>query len=190
MNLIDRSRRYFMREKLSTYHVSLVPILACIAALLFSANFYQFLQKNIKKWWGWDFDCPTEQVYQRHSVLELNTDDRHVIIFDFDEQEIDHEMDRVHRDLEQAERVLRLNLGRALQNMESLHVRMDRDRNVEIRVERLNEEIHTKARNLERLEQALHRMEFEIEQAESTDCRKHKHHRKRRRKSIRIRVHR
>ncbi len=179
-----------MREKLSTYHISLVPVLACIAALLFSANFYQFLQKNLKKWWGWDFNCPTEQVHHRHSVLELNPDDRHVIIFDFDEQEIDHEMDRVHRDLEQAERVLRLNLERALQNMESLHERMEWDGNVEIRIERLNEEIHTKSRNLEHLEQALHRMEFEIGQAESTDCHKRKHHRKHRRKSIRIRVHR
>ena len=173
-----------MREKLSTYHVSLVPVLACIAALLFSANFYQFLQKNLKKWWGWDFSCPTEQVYHRHSVLELNPDDHHVMIFDFDEQEIDPEMDRVHRDLEQAERVLRLNLERALQNMESLHERMEWDGNVEVRVERLNEEIHTKARNLERLEQALHRMEIEIEQAETDHRRKH------RRKSIRIRVHR
>ncbi len=177
-----------MREKLSTYHVSLVPVLACIAALLFSANFYQFLQKNLKKWWGWDFSCPTEQVYHRHRVLELNPDDRHVIIFDFDEQEIDHEMDRVHRDLEQAERVLRLNLERALRNMEHLHERMDWDGNVEVRVERLNEEIHTKARNLERLERALHRMEYEIEQAEADHRRKHR--RKRRRRSIRIRVHR
>ena len=179
-----------MREKLSTYHVSLVPVLACIAALLFSANFYQFLQKNLKKWWGWDFSCPTEQVYHRHSVLELNPDDRHVIIFDFDEQEIDHEMDRVHRDLEQAERVLRLKLERALQNMGRLHERMEWDGNVEVRVERLNDEIHTKSRNLERRERALHRMEYEIEQAESTHCREHKHHRKRRRRSIRIRVHR
>ncbi len=179
-----------MREKLSTYHISLVPVLACIAALLFSANFYQFLQKNLKKWWGWDFSCPTEQVYHRHKILELKPDDRHVMIFDFDEQEIDPEMDRVQRDLKQAERVLRLNLERALRNMEHLHERMDWDGNVEVRVERLNEEIHTKARNLERLEQALHRMEFEIEQAESTHCRKHKHHRKRHRRSIRIRVHR
>ncbi len=178
-----------MREKLSTYHVSLVPVLACIAALLFSANFYQFLQKNLKKWWGWDFSCPTEEVCQQHQTIHVKPHDRHVIIFEYDdEQVIDYEMDRVHRDLKRAEQALRRNLERALRDMQRLHERMEWDGNVEVRVKRLNEEIHTKTRNLERLEQALHRMEFEIEQAGNDQRRKHR--RKPHRKSIRIRVHR
>ncbi len=61
---------------------------------------------------------------------------------------------------------------------------MEWDGTVEVRVQRLNEEIQTKTRNLERFEQAIQRMEIEIEQVETDHRRKH------RRKSIRIRVHR
>ncbi len=174
-----------MRKKLFTYHSPLVPVLACIAALLFSANFYQFLQKNLKKWWGWDFDCPTEEVCQRHQTIHVKPHDRQIIIFEYDDgHEIDYEMDRVDRDLKRAEQALRRNLERALRDMQRLHERMEWDGSVEVRVERLNEEIQTKTRNLERFEQALQRMQFEIEQAETDHRRKH------RRKSIRIRVHR
>ncbi len=174
-----------MRKKLFTYHSPLVPVLACIAALLFSANFYQFLQKNLKKWWGWDFDCPTEEVCQRHQTIHVKPHDRHIIIFEYDDgHEIDFEVDRVDRDLKRAEQALRRNLERALRDMQRLHERMEWDGTVEVRVKRLNEEIQTKTRNLERFEKAIQRMQFEIEQAETDHRRKH------RRKSIRIRVHR
>ena len=98
-----------MEKKPFIAQTSMVPVLACIAALLFSANFYQFLQKNLKKWWGWDFTCPVEQVdCHRHDVEELqehrkhrkhrrhrrdrphrhDVQDRHTIIF---ERDADHE---------------------------------------------------------------------------------------------------
>ncbi len=170
-----------MRKKLFTYHSPLVPVLACIAALLFSANFYQFLQKNLKKWWGWDFDCPTEEVCQRHQTIHVKPHDRHVIIFEYDdEHEIDYEMDRAHRDLKRAKQALRRNLERALLDMQRLHERMEWDGNWDAKVERLQEEIQSKAKNLDRLEREIDRMERQREQDEGTP----------RRKSIRIRVHR
>ena len=38
-------------------HTALVPVLACIASILFSANLYQFLQHTFRKW---NFECPTD----------------------------------------------------------------------------------------------------------------------------------
>jgi exonuclease VII large subunit len=170
-----------MRNEPTVVRSSWVPILACIAALLFSANFFQFLQKHFKKWWGWNFTCPTEHVvHHRHRIVDVKPDDRHVMIFDFKEHEIDHEMERAHRDLKRAEQGLRRNLERALREMERQRERMEQDGNADVHVERLQEEIETKARSLERLEQELRRMEHELERQEETH----------RRESIRIRVHR
>ena len=150
----------------------MVPVLACIAALLFSANFYQFLQKNLKKWWGWDFTCPVEQVdCHRHDVEELqehrkhrkhrrhrrdrphrhDVQDRHTIIF---ERDADHERGRVH----EAERKLQQNLERALRELDHLHERMEWDATTDANRNRLETEIRIKAMNLRAMERIKHRL--------------------------------
>ena len=147
--------------------------------MLFSANFYQFLQKNFKKWWGWDFTCPVEQVdcrqyqmqdteehrrhkhrrhkrhhkhrkHRRHSHSH-EARDRHTIILDLQTEDLE----RAERDLHEAERNLERNLERALRDLERLHEQMEWDGNVEANLERLEAEIQIKANNLQNLKRQL-----------------------------------
>lgn len=164
-----------MEKKPFVAQTSLVPVLACIAALLFSANFYQFLQKNFKKWWGWDFTCPIEQVdCHRHEMHELQEHRRHrhhhrhrkhkrhyrhrhevrdqqAIILDLREEALN----RADQNLQNTERNLERNLERALRDLERLHERMEWDANAEFNRERLEMEIRVKAENLQALQRLL-----------------------------------
>ena len=184
-----------MKKKPFVAQTSMVPILACIAALLFSANFYQFMQKNFKKWWGWDFQCPLEQVdchemhihtapgvdrhehrrhhhkYRRHHHKHRrhhrqgehrhDVRDRQTIILDFEGQ----------RNLQDAERKLERTLDRALRDLEQLHERMewDADINVDVKVERLENEIRIKVENLENLERIKRRLRLHSSNQDSPD---------------------
>ena len=164
-----------MEKKPFIAQTSLVPVLACIAALLFSANFYQFLQKNFKKWWGWDFTCPIEQVdchrYEMHELQEHRRHrhhhrhrkhkhqyrhrhevrDQQTIILDLRREA----MNRAEQDLQNAERNLERNLERALRDLERLHERMEWDANAGANRERLEMEIRIKAENLRALQRQL-----------------------------------
>ncbi len=169
-----------MKKKPFVAQTSMVPILACVAALLFSANFYQFMQKNFKKWWGWDFTCPVEQVecnemhmqyapgmerheHHRHHHRKYRHHHRkhrhHQHEHQHEVQErrtiiLDVESD-LDLDLQDAERKLERNLERALGDLERLHERMEWDADVDIDVERLETEIRIKLENLEDLESKI-----------------------------------
>lgn len=158
-----------MEKKPFIAQSSLVPVLACIAAILFSANFYQFMKRNFKKWWGWDFRCPTEQVcyrantfvIQRHHHFDHHRrhdfrfrhdrQQRHTIVLDFDR----YRSDQAHRDLQQAEEALQRNLERAMRDLERLNKRMAWDATAATDLERLEDEVRIKAENLERLQREL-----------------------------------
>ena len=158
-----------MEKKPFVTMTSMVPVLACIAALLFSANFYQFLQMNFKKWWGWDFTCPVEQVdchrYEVHDLQEHrrhrkrhdrphrhDVQERHTIILELSR---DHEFDRV----QEAERHLQRNLERALRDLQRLRERMEWNANTDANRERLETEIRIKAMNLQAMERIKHALE-------------------------------
>ena len=160
-----------MEKKPFIAQSSLVPVLACIAAILFSANFYQFMKHNFKKWWGWDFRCPTEEVCHRTHTLEFHRHDRHhlrhhfnlrrhrhdrkkrhTIVLDFNRKD---QLDQAQQDLRRAEEVLQRNLERAMRDLERLNERMEWDATVAADLERLEHEIEIKAENLGRLQREL-----------------------------------
>ncbi len=184
-----------MEKKPFIAQTSLVPVLACIAALLFSANFYQFLQKNFKKWWGWDFTCPLEQVdchrYEMHELQEHRRHrhqhrrhhqhrkhkrhyrhrhevrDQQTIILDLQGEALNRD---VEQNLQNAERRLQRNLERALRDLERLHERMEWDANAHTHAdrERLETEIRIKAENLQALQRQLESHAAEIHQDGNT----------------------
>ena len=174
-----------MKKKPFVAQTSLVPVLACVAALLFSANFYQFLQKNFKKWWGWDFSCPIEQVdCHRHEIdvehrhhykhrkhhqhrrhrhdrpHRHDEEDRHTIILNLERE---RELDRVQDNLDEAQRKLERNLERAMRDLERLHERMEWDALSDTRRERLETEVRIKAENLRNLERVKRVLERRVE---------------------------
>jgi len=150
---------------------SIVPILACVALMLFGANFYQFLRKNVFSHFGWDVRCPIEVTdHHRHRhqhkikhprAIHLRAtqsgQDQHTIIFEFDRE--GRELNQAERALERAERSLKRNLERAVRDLARLHERVEYDpasqNRFQQRVERLEVEIEAKARSLERLQQRL-----------------------------------
>jgi len=162
---------------------SVVPVLACIAALLLSANFYQFLQKNLKKWWGWDFSCPNELVihgshdhpfikhherfrHRPHRPHRHERAERHVIVLDMDREHAERALERAKQGVERAEHALERNLERAMRDLERLRERAERDGTAPVKVERLEEEIRIKAENLERLQRVIEqRLEAAIEES-------------------------
>ncbi len=163
-----------MEKKPFIAQTSMVPVLACIAALLFSANFYQFLQKNFKKWWGWDFTCPIENVdchrhevelerrkhrkhhkHRKHRPHRHEVEDRHTIILELDAE-------RKRERLQDAERKLQQNLERALRELDRLHERMEWDATSEANRERLETEIRIKAMNVRALERIKQRLENHV----------------------------
>lgn len=157
-----------MEKKPFIAQSSLVPVLACIAAILFSANFYQFMKHNFKKWWGWDFRCPTEEVcvhdhtfmmhrhsdHRHHFDIRRHKHDRkkrHTIVLDFDRSN----MDQAQQDLHRAEEALQRNLERAMRDLERLNERMEWDATVAADLERLENEVRIKAENLGRLQREM-----------------------------------
>lgn len=182
-----------MKKKPFVAQTSMVPVLACIAALLFSANFYQFMQKNFKKWWGWDFRCPAEQVdcqkTHRHRIFKTERHnhrhhrqhrrhlrdrlrdhehrhqvrDRHTIILDLEGER------NVDRNLQEAQRNLEQNLERALRDLERLHERMEWDADVDINVERLETEIRIKLENLEDLNRIQRKLQLHFPEQDAPD---------------------
>ncbi len=131
-----------MREETPVARSSLVPILGCIALLLFGLNFYRFLDREFFSKWkhcdGGAYVFFQDHEHRHHEALAF-------------------ESGEVREGLRRAERALRRNLERAERAFQRL--RQKTNGNVAVDLERLREDIHIKQQNLERLRQALQERE-------------------------------
>ena len=138
-----------MHEEQPIARSSMVPVLGCIALMLFSLSSYKIFDKEfLAKWRShWCKEDP-------HHYVEMHRHDG-VFAFEFDraEQDIARAQREVERSHQIRERALRRSVERAEEALARLQTSGD-DR-VQIHIERLEEALQVKARHLENLEHEL-----------------------------------
>lgn len=140
-----------MNEEHPIARSSMVPVLGCIALMLFSLSSYKIFDKEFLAKWRSHF-CDEDP----HHYVEVHRHDG-VFAFEFDRAEED--IARAQREIERSQQIRERALQRSVERAERTLVRlqqMNRDDRVQIHIERLEEELQAKAHQLENLEHELH----------------------------------
>ena len=136
-----------MNEEQPITRSSMVPVLGCIALMLFGLNFYQFLDRELFSKWRTEWcDLPSrDALTQSHNG---------VFAFEFDRAQQD--IERAQREIERAhhmrEHALQQSMERAQRQLARLQRHADSDVRVEVNIARLQEELEAKTRSLQALE--------------------------------------
>ncbi len=124
-----------MENDTPVYRSSLVPVLGCIALILFGLNFYRLIDRELLSKWRL---CGDHVVVHEH----LHHPGADVMVFEVDRQ------------LAARDRALQRNFERARQALERVQRTMNR-RGLEADMERLHEELQVKQENMEQLRREL-----------------------------------
>ncbi|HMB91515.1 MAG TPA: hypothetical protein VKP65_11755 [Rhodothermales bacterium] len=132
-----------MNEEQPIARSSMVPILGCIALMLFSLSSYKIIDKYSPV-------CiePPSHVVEVH---------RHNGVFAFEFDGAEAEIARAQREIERSHQIRERALRRSVERAEQALVRLQtiEDDRVQIHIERLEEELQAKAHELENLEHEL-----------------------------------
>jgi hypothetical protein len=138
-----------MKEEQPIVRSSMVPVLGCIALMLFSMSSYKIFDKEFLSKWRSTW-C---QEYA-HDTVTFHGHGDFAFEFDGAQDAIELAQQEIERSHRQRERALQRSMERAEREIARAQIHLNDDVREEVNMERLEEELAAKARSLQALERS------------------------------------